>query len=47
MKTTFDFAMKRDEEVVYLGEEKSDFLKVHGADGEDRREDRRDERRHG
>ena len=28
------FTMKRDEEVVYLGEEKSDFLKVHGADGE-------------
>ena len=28
------FTMKRDEEVVYLGEERSDFLKVQGADGE-------------
>ena len=28
------FTMKRDEEVVFLGEEKSEFLKVQGADGE-------------
>ncbi len=32
-KSKIVFTMKRDEEVVYLGEEKSDYLKVQGADG--------------
>ena len=33
-KSKVVFTMKPGEEVVFLGEEKSDYLKVQGADGE-------------